>query len=208
MARRSDHSREKLYELTMDAARMIVERDGYRALTARNVADIIGYSPGTLYNLFANLDDMILHLNGATLDELHDQLAAVTLTGDPAADFSLLLDHYLDFLDAHTGLWHLLFEFSLPDGSELPDWYSRKIVRVLSVVEAALAPLFGAGESTALSNATRVLWAGLHGITSLSDTGKLQAVTQQSLRDMAELLVTNFIAGLKASRAPNAFRPL
>ena len=75
MARRADHSREELCEIAMQAAERIVETDGLRALTARNVADAIGYSPGTLYNLFANLDELILQLNGRTLDALHDRLA-------------------------------------------------------------------------------------------------------------------------------------
>ena len=43
MARRTDHSREELYENALAAAQNIVETDGFRALTARNVADAIGY---------------------------------------------------------------------------------------------------------------------------------------------------------------------
>ena len=58
MARRSDHSRDELYELALVAARRIIEDGGYRALTARKVADHMGYSPGTLYNVFAGLDDV------------------------------------------------------------------------------------------------------------------------------------------------------
>ena len=75
MARRADHSREELYDNALAAAQRIVETDGFRALTARSVADAIGYSPGTLYNLFENLDDLIIHLNGRTLDALYDRLA-------------------------------------------------------------------------------------------------------------------------------------
>jgi len=200
MARRSDHSREELYELAMQAARRIVEVDGFRGLTARNVADAIGYSPGTLYNVFENLDDMIVHLNGRTLDELHAALAFASLKGDPTSDIRLLLDVYLGYLEKHPHLWKMLFEFSLPDGRELPDWYELKVSKVLGLVEKALAPLFTADEVQEKRNAASVLWAGLHGICSLSDTGKLQVVTTQSVPDMAESLTTNFIAGLSAIR--------
>ena len=68
MARRSDHSREELYALILDSARSIVEEDGFSGLTARRVASSIGYAPGTIYNLFSNLDDLILHLRGKVLD--------------------------------------------------------------------------------------------------------------------------------------------
>ena len=38
MARRSDHSREELYDMALDAARRMAERDGLRGITSRGVA--------------------------------------------------------------------------------------------------------------------------------------------------------------------------
>jgi hypothetical protein len=43
MGRRSDHSQDELYEMALAAARGIIEVNGLRALTARNVADVMGY---------------------------------------------------------------------------------------------------------------------------------------------------------------------
>ena len=57
MARRSDHSREELYELALEKAGEIAEKEGLRGLTARGVAREIGYTIGTLYNIFEDLDD-------------------------------------------------------------------------------------------------------------------------------------------------------
>ena len=59
MARRSDHSRDELKALILDCAREIAEEEGLRGLTARRIATEIGYAPGTIYNLFSNLDDLI-----------------------------------------------------------------------------------------------------------------------------------------------------
>jgi AcrR family transcriptional regulator len=200
MARRSDHTRDELYDLAMEAARATVEADGFRALTARTVAEAIGYSPGTLYNVFENLDDMIVHLNGRTLEALHDRLSAAARSGDPAADLMALLDGYLGYLGDHPNLWSLLFDYTLPEGRDLPDWYVRRVGRVMGLVEEALAPLFGAGESEARGNAARTIWAGLHGICSLADTGKLRVVATQPVREMAETLLTHFVTGLRAER--------
>ena len=184
----------------MGAARHIVAADGFRALTARNVADAIGYSPGTLYNIFENLDDMIVHLNGITLDDLHDLLAAKSLTGDPTEDIKQLFDGYLGYLEQHPNLWRLLFEFNLPESRELPEWYRRKVSKVLGLVEAALVPLFSADNIEDRNNIARIVWASLHGICALSDAGKLEFVTSQSVRHMAETLTTNFVAGLMVHR--------
>lgn len=200
MARRADHSREELYENALAAAQHIVETDGFRALTARSVADAIGYSPGTLYNLFANLDDMIVHLNGRTLDALHDRLADGAIAEQTEARLAQLLDGYLGFLADHPRLWNVLFEYALPEGQTPPEWYARKVQKVLGLLEAALAPLFDASETEARNDAARTLWAGLHGICSLSSSGKLQVVSTQSVRVMAEGLVENYIAGLRINR--------
>lgn len=201
MARRSDHSREQLYELALDAAAMIVERDGFRALTARNVADVIGYSVGTLYNLFENLDDIIVHLNGRTIDRLGDALAAVVFSGNPTDDLCRLAETYIAFLEAHPNLWAVLFDHRMPEGSEMPEWYTTKIALVMSRVEIALAPLFEEEankkqDGQEQQEIARVLWTSVHGICSLSQTGKLQIVTAQSAVAMTRVLISNFIAGL------------
>jgi AcrR family transcriptional regulator len=201
MARRADHSREELYENAMRAARRIVEAGGYRALTARNVADAIGYSPGTLYNVFENLDDLIVHLNGRTLDALYDRLVHQEAATSPEESLGILLDGYLGFLDDHPKLWNVLFEYSLPEGFELPEWYALKVNKVLGLLEDALSPLFSRQEADAKANAARILWAGLHGICSLSGSGKLQVVTTQPVRAMAEGLLANYVAGLRVNGA-------
>ena len=51
-------------------AEPIVAAEGERALTTRRIAQDIGHTSGTLYNVFKDRDDLILALNGATLDEL------------------------------------------------------------------------------------------------------------------------------------------
>ena len=198
MARRSDHTREELYQLALNAARHIVENDGFRALTARNVAEAIGYSPGTLYNLFKNLDDLILHLNARTLEELYDQVSAQSLDAEPEEALAQLIDAYLAFLESHPELWAVLFEYRYSEGKPLPDWYLRKVDRLLGLIEQALAPLFTDQESDQKRNAACILWASMHGICSLSDSGKLKVLKAQPARAMAQGLIATFIAGLRA----------
>ena len=198
MARRSDHSREELYELAMDAARTIVQRDGLRALTARNVATAIGYSPGTLYNLFSNLDELALHVNASTLDALHDTVAATPNTGDPETDLKSMLNAYLEFLNNNPALWTAIFEYRHPSPDDLPEWYLKRVRHLMELVERALAPLFAPGEEPELRQAAGVLWSSLHGICTLARDGRLSLVSAQSVPEMAESLIVNYLTGLRA----------
>ncbi len=197
MARRSDHNREQLYDMALQAARDIVVRDGYRSLTARNVADAIGYSPGTLYNLFANLDDMILHLNASTLDALYDSLTASPMSGDAVDDLKSLASLYLDFVDTNERLWALLFDHLLPEGQTLPDWYLKKVDKLLGLVETAMTPLFPSKDDPRCGEAARVLWASMHGIFSLAGSGKLAVVSRDPVQHMADHLIDTYIRGLR-----------
>lgn len=197
MARRSDHSREEIYDMALKAAREIVTRDGLQALTARRVAEAIGYSPGTLYNVFDDLDDLIIHLNGRTLDELYAYLSPAADVDEPSDDLKLLLERYLGYLDNYRNLFNVLIEYRLPDSRILPDWYMAKLQRLLGLLESALSPFFPPEEQSAAARAAEVLWASLHGICSLSDADKLQLVSDQNVREMAEMLIACFTAGLR-----------
>ncbi|WP_417783777.1 TetR/AcrR family transcriptional regulator [Terasakiella pusilla] len=196
MARRYDHSRDQLLEMALDASRTLVLENGVRALTVRKVAGEMGYAVGTIYNLFANLDDLILHVNGATLDALYDTLSDVPLTADADKDVRALSAAYIDFTITHLNLWNALFEHSLPAGEDLPDWYHEKITRLLKLLETALAPIFNGQNPTELEKAARVLWSSLHGICSLATVNKLDIVTAAPALDLTDSLITNYLLGL------------
>ncbi len=197
MARRNDHSRETLREMALDAAWRIVDSQGAPALTARAVAAEIGYSPGTLYNIFGNLDDLIVQLNGRVLDALHARVSAAPQGADPVADLLALAQAYSDFTTHHRALWDALFETRLSEGQRLPDWYLKKIDTLLAAVEEVLSRALPEAEPAALRRSARVLWCGVHGICSLALTGKLGLVTSESVRVMIESLVRNYLDGLR-----------
>ena len=194
MARRSDHTREELYDLALEAAEQILETEGVRNLTVRRIAGEIGYSHGTLYNVFSDLDDLIVHLNGKTLDALYEALSDVPLDGDPEAALVKLSKGYIGFTRRHSNRWNLLFEHHLPKGRELPDWHREKIHRLLSLVETGLASLFPDGKEKERVHSARVLWSALHGVCSLEATSKL--VKHESVEALSQSLITFYVEGL------------
>ncbi len=199
MGRRSDHSREELYEMALEAARKIAEEEGLRGLAARRIAREIGYTVGTLYNLFEDLDDLIIHMNGRTLDDLYEALANVQLDGEPETAMRALAEGYIEFVDDHPKVWNVLFEHRLPEPRQPPDWHHEKILRLLGLVEQALGPLFPPGRETERHHAARVLWSSLHGICSLESAGKL--VASETVTALTDTLVTCFLAGLRSEHS-------
>ena len=200
MARRSDHTPEMLRALILDAAEAIVTADGLAALTARGIAARIGYSAGTIYHLFANLDEVVLHVEARVLERLELALTGLPVAKDPEAGLKALARTYFAFTRAHPKLWGMLFEHTLPKGTETPDWYAERLGRLLGVLERALQPFFRAEHAAERMRAARVLWASVHGIVSLSVADKLTNITTETAAALIDDLVTTYVAGLRARR--------
>lgn len=198
MARKARQSREDFREQALAAAEAIIAEQGVENLTVRRVAERIGYSVGSLYNSFANVDELILNLDARTLDLLHDALRAATRSGVPDKDLRALLDSYLRFIEANPNRWGLLFEEHVKEMPVAPDWYLKRVDQLFTLLEEILAPLFGPGEEEQLSRAARLLWVSLHGVWSLAAGNKLYFVSTEPVQSIAQAMVDIFVAGLRA----------
>ena len=203
MGRRSIHTPEQLRQLILDAAAAIIEAHGLAGLSAREIARRIGYSPGTIYNMFENLDDVVLNVEGRVLDQLDERLVAeLSKGGDQKALVQQLAQTYLAFTHERPKLWNLLFEHYMPAGTDTPPWYQEKLERLMGRVETAVAPLYPPDAVLERQRAARVLWAGVHGITSLSTANKLSNVTSEAAASLVTDLVSNYLAGAAIKSAP------
>jgi AcrR family transcriptional regulator len=200
MGRRSIHTGQELRELILQAAHELIQRDGLVGLSAREIAKRIDYSPGTIYNVFENLDDVVLHVEARLLDALDERLSALPQSPDSAENVRQLARAYLQFTHEHPKLWNLLFEHHMPPGSVIPGWYQQKLEGLLRRVEQALAPLIGNEDPQLLQRSARVLWAGVHGITSLSTADKLSTVTTETAGPLVDDLVMHYLSGVRTQR--------
>jgi len=196
MARRSDHSREELREMAIKAAEHIVVEQGYEGLSARKVAAAIGYTVGTLYLVFENLDDLILHINAHTLDRLHARMKESQAHCVGASDCLLQLGQvYIRFADDDPHRWAMVFEHRLSEGQVMPAWYQEKIVRMFALVEEGLEPLAEKHTRDEITQASRALWGGVHGICILALAGNLGIAGVESVQDLTNTLITNYLKG-------------
>lgn len=81
-------------------------------------------------------------------------------------------------------------------GAEIPPWYQEKLENLLAEVERELTRLIPGASDARVKRAARVLWAGVHGITSLSTTDKLATVTTDDAAPLVEDLIDHYLGGL------------
>ena len=188
----------QLRAAVIEVATEMVKEHGPASLSIRKIAKNIGCAVGTIYNVFANLDEIVLTMNGATLGALKSRLLADTEQEDdkPAALIGLG-QSYVAFCRENYNLWSLLLERKMAPGNTLPEWYQQQVDDLFLLVTQMVAPLV-ADDNERAERAARVLWAGLHGICALAVSGKLDVVHAESAEVLAESLVRNYLQGLRA----------
>jgi AcrR family transcriptional regulator len=200
MARRSDHSREEIREMALAAAEQIVSREGHTGLNARKVATAIGYTVGTLYLVFDNLDDLVVQVNGRTLDRLHALMVNEQARyRDPRKRLLQLGHTYIRFADEDPHCWEMIFERRSPQAKKMPDWFREKVARMFSLVESGLEPLAKHHSPQEIAWAARALWSGVHGICILAITKKLDVAGVDSVQDLTHSLMSNYLRGFTST---------
>jgi AcrR family transcriptional regulator len=58
MARRSEHSRNEIKTMVLEAAENIVREQGFSALKIRQISADMGYTVASVYMVFENMDDL------------------------------------------------------------------------------------------------------------------------------------------------------
>jgi len=196
VARRSDHSQDEIREMAIKASRDIIMHKGLSALTARKIAKEIGYTPGTLYLIFKNQDDLILHINAITLQDMYQQLsAAVKRCRKPESCILKLGHEYVRFAIEHRHLWNAVFEHRLPEGQHPPTWFQTHIAQLYELVETQLEHLSNAKRLDTHLAAT-ALWSGVHGICVLGLNDKIENSNEKLIQSLVDSLIKNYLNGL------------
>lgn len=189
---RGEHNRDEFLALVTKAAEGLVRREGLRGLGMRRLATTIGYAPNSIYNAVGDLDAVVMRVNARTLERLHATLTAAVRASASSRDNALAVaDAYLAFVAADPQVWSLVFEHQVAPDSAFPDWYAEALGQATNLVDRVLLPMIPDPDERRQAVAT--LWAGLHGLASLSTSRKLAVLTPESPRDLGRLLVGRFL---------------
>jgi len=195
MARRSDHSREEIKELALKAAEDIVAQDGFANLSARKIANAIGYTVGTIYLVFKNLDDLIMQVNSRTLNALYESVSSQKKSKKPQETLRHFGQAYFSFAQENPHLWSLIFEHHVAGGGDLNPDLAERISCLFDLIEAEIKATDQKKKPATVHTATLALWSGVHGITILAISDKLFMANNVTPNKMIDELINNFFNG-------------
>ena len=194
MGRRSDHSRDEIREMAISAAAKHVETEGYQSLTARKVASKIGYTVGTLYHVFRNFDDLVIHMNAQTLDEMAALIQQHTRKKrNPENRIRAMAEFYVKYATDHPDRWRLVFEHQAPRGLPTPVQMKERRDVMFEMVADNLREISPGRIPQEIDHTATALWSGIHGICILALTGKLYLGGAFSMVKLIDTLIDSVL---------------
>ncbi|MEM7490017.1 MAG: TetR/AcrR family transcriptional regulator [Pseudomonadota bacterium] len=186
--------RADLRDRLIDLARARIEAEGPAALKARDLARAADCSVGSIYNVFGDMHDLLVAVNGRTFLALGAHVTeAVTRAeeSDPTERMIVMSEAYLDFASAHPRLWRALFDtrITLSD-PDVPDWYLSALDDLFAIIDAPLRQVFPDLPADMIRIRTRALFSSVHGIVLLGVEQRASGVGPDHLPEMIRFIIS------------------
>jgi AcrR family transcriptional regulator len=190
--------REKQRKNLILAAEEAIAAKGLSGLKSRDLAQQIGVANGAVFNLVADMDELILRVGSRTLGKLDAALTAAEgeHPAPPAEMLVRVAVAYCDFAAENLELWRALFEHRMARGKPVPEWAIEEQMNLFRHIYHPLAALFPKWSADELSITARSLFSSVHGMVSLGLEQKLIAVPIAVLRREIATIVRAMLAGL------------
>ncbi len=189
--------RERLKARLLQTAAAIAAGEGLGEMQARRIAEEADCSVGTLYNIFGDIDGVILAVNERTLADLGRALTAAAgraASAELEARLMILAGAYLDFASANQQRWRTVFEHRLPEARPLPEEYRQDRRRLLALLDAQLEDAIP--DPAVRADAAFALFSAVHGIVLLSLDAKLGAFDPERCERQIRFVVGHVVRGL------------
>lgn len=192
MAKAAETRRNALRATLIDLAEAEIEVHGITAIKARPLAKAAGCSVGAIYNVFGDLEDIVIAVNGRTFRKL-GQFVAASLEGKtqlpPTERLVAMSFAYLDYASEHPRLWRALFDLQMSTDMDVPDWYLEELARLFSYIDGPVHECFPHMDAAQVGLMTRALFSSIHGIVLLGLENRISAVPRDQIRNMIALIL-------------------
>lgn len=197
---KADLRREDLRARLIDIAESRIRADGLGAIKARELAREADCAVGAIYNVFSDLNGLIMAVNGRTFQALGKVVAASVAAapqGAPQTELITMSHAYLRFAAENTHLWRALFDLEMSTEMDVPQWYLAELGKLFALIAAPLAQIFPNYTRHELELMTRALFSSVHGIVLLGLQKRISGVPLDKIEDMIAILLSNVTSQAK-----------
>jgi AcrR family transcriptional regulator len=191
MAGKVEIRRAALRDALIQHAQTRITADGLKNLRARDLAKDAGCALGAIYNVFGDLNDLVLAVNAGTFKRLGAAVAQ-SLADAPldATQQLIVMSHaYHRFAAENFNTWRALFDIERPAGEAAPDWYLQEMGQLFAYIDAPLSVIFPQHTAEDRALLTKALFSSVHGIVLLGLDEASAGVPAEQLDEMISLIL-------------------
>jgi AcrR family transcriptional regulator len=201
--------REETKSRILDAAREMFVQDGVEAVTMREIAKRIEYTPTAIYHHFRDKQALIEELCLIDFRALAQAFAKIGRIEDPVQRLGRIGLAYIDYALEHPSHYRFMFmtpkpvlpasSLGISDGN--PESHAYGVLRS-TVAEGIAAGRFRP-EFTDVDELAQVLWSGVHGIVSLHIVkgGKGEHIAWRDPRETGRSMLDVLMRGILRASA-------
>lgn len=188
----TEERRDALRLRLIDIVERRIAEQGLDAIKARDVAREAGCALGAIYNVVADMNELVMAVNGRTFKRL-GRFVSQSLQGrsDAPQDQLVTMSHaYLHFAAENTQSWRALFDLEMSTESRVPDWYVAELAGLFAIIADPLRRLFPDWSATQIDLMTRALFSSVHGMVLLGLEKRISGVPIPRIEEMITVLLS------------------
>lgn len=174
IAERRAREKEELRQQILDAARELFVREGYENVSMRRIADMIEYSPASIYTYFKDKDEILDCLCEETFLQLHKRQMAAhqDQKADPLEQLRLGMETYVRFGLDHPDDYIVTFMLRAPafeNGQGCETRKGKAGKQCFNGLRGCVGGCIEAGriKGADVEETSQAIWAAIHGLTAL-----------------------------------------
>lgn len=172
-ARKTALDPEALRVALLDAAGMLLQREGPQALSVRRLADAVGTSTQAIYTQFGGKLGVVRAMYREGFARLAERMGAVPIGDDPIADIHALGEAYRDAARARPHFYNVMFGRAVPEFECTDEDRAESIETYLSLVAGVQRAVDAGRVDPPADLVAAHLWLCVHGHVSLELAGYL-----------------------------------
>jgi AcrR family transcriptional regulator len=104
----------------IDAAKVIIKNEGPQAVTVRKVADISGYSYGSIYNYYKDLDELMFHVKNSMIIDMINTMHQSAKIPQTIEDIQVINREFANFFMDNPNIYEFYYNFPITTKGKTP----------------------------------------------------------------------------------------
>lgn len=183
---RKAKEKEELKQLILDAALVVLERDGLAGLSIRKIAERIEYAPATLYLYYRDKDELLFELHNVGFDRFMVKMQECLVAETAAERLRIMGQKYIEFAIENQQLYHLMMvereTIKAENLANCDGWEQGH--NSLDFLRQVLleAKNEGSLQTDDIDTTTLVFWGAVHGLSMLFLSDRLNIMPPEHQR--------------------------